>query len=266
MESFFPGDGYDTPENTPRYLGDRLAFGTRWFFHFHFARIVLKSRRLAVRGVYDDEQWARSSLEHMRDAEGCGARLHFRGMNLVRSAGGPLVFIGNHMSTLETFVLPCVLEPILPVTFIVKESLVRHPFFGPIMLSRRPIVVGRKNPREDLQRVLIQGPKILGQGTSIIVFPQASRSEVFDPSLFNTLGVKLARKAGVGVIPVALKTDFLGNGRLFKDFGPLRRDRPVHIEFGERMEIQGTGEAQHRIIVQFIESRLESWRHADCAT
>jgi 1-acyl-sn-glycerol-3-phosphate acyltransferase len=265
VEIFLPGDSYDTPEDAPRYLGDRLALGTRWFFLFHFSRIVLKSRRLAIRGVYNDELWVKASLEHLRDVEGCGGRFHVRGMNLVRSAGGPLVFIGNHMSTLETFVLPCLLVPIQPITFIVKESLVRHPFFGPIMRSRRPIVVGRRHPREDLQAVLTQGPKILGEGTSIIVFPQASRSEVFDPSLFNTLGIKLARKARVGVIPIALRTDFLGNGRLIKDFGPVRRDRPIHIEFGERLAVHGTGEAQHRTIVRFIESRLDSWKREEAS-
>jgi len=32
------------------------------------------------------------------------------------------VFIGNHMSILETFVLPCLIQPHRDVTFVVKES------------------------------------------------------------------------------------------------------------------------------------------------
>jgi 1-acyl-sn-glycerol-3-phosphate acyltransferase len=81
---------------------------------------------------------------------------------------GPVVFVGNHMSTLETFVLPCVIQPVNRVAFVVKESLLTTPFFGPVMRSRDPVVVGRKNPREDLKTVLEQGAEKIKNGISVI--------------------------------------------------------------------------------------------------
>ena len=41
----------------------------------------------------------------------------------------PVVFIGNHMSTLETMVLPGLIAPHREVTFVVKESLVKPSAF-----------------------------------------------------------------------------------------------------------------------------------------
>jgi hypothetical protein len=41
----------------------------------------------------------------------------------------------------------------------------------------------------------------LKQGISIVVFPQTTRMVDFDASQFNSIGVKLAKKAGVPVVP-----------------------------------------------------------------
>jgi 1-acyl-sn-glycerol-3-phosphate acyltransferase len=254
-----PGDAYDTPATLRRALGDRLALGTRWYFYWRFTRTVLRSRAVAVRGLYDDAAWARSSLESMRNLEVCGGRFHVRGMNFIDPAVAPVVFVSNHMSILETFVFPGLIRPRVPVTFVVKDSLVRHPAFGPIMRSREPVVVGRESPREDLQTVLREGVVRLEAGISMVIFPQSSRTRMFDPAEFNTLGVKLARRAGVKVIPVAVKTDMWGNGRVVKDVGPLRRSLPAHIEFGPAMTVEGNGNVQHAAIVSFITERLQRW-------
>lgn len=191
--------------------------------------------------------------------ERCGARFHITGLDHIREAEGPLIFISNHMSTVETMVFPCLIAPIKPVTFVVKESLERMFVFGPIMRSCNPITVGRENPRQDMQKVLTGGAQKLADGISVILFPQSTRQARFSPEHFNSLGVKLARRAGVKVLPVAVKTDFWGNGRLIKDFGPLDRSLPNHIRFGEPMDVEGNGREEHQAIVEFIEENLRRW-------
>jgi 1-acyl-sn-glycerol-3-phosphate acyltransferase len=93
----------------------------------------------------------------------------------------------------------------------------------------------------------------------VIVFPQGTRTDVFNRAGFNSLGIKLASKAGVPVIPVAVKTDFWGNSPILRGFGPVHRDRPVMIEFGEPLTVSGRGKAEHEVCLDFIESRLRSW-------
>jgi 1-acyl-sn-glycerol-3-phosphate acyltransferase len=147
----------------------------------------------------------------------------------------------------------------MEVTFVVKESLVKHPLFGPIMRARDPLVVKRNNPREDFQRVIIKGKEFLASGTSVIIFPQSTRTVEFISEEFNSLGIKLARAAGVQVLPVAVKTDFWENGKYLKDAGPLNRNRPIHMVFGQPFSIQGSGKDEHKRIIDFIINNLQQW-------
>jgi hypothetical protein len=74
------------------------------------------------------------------------------------------------------------------------------------MAASNPIMVGRASPREDLQLVL----------------------------------------TAVSLLPIALKTDFVGLGSLLRDFGPLHREQPIHLAFGPPLSVTGTGKAAHR--------------------
>ena len=72
--------------------------------------------------------------------------------------------------------------------------------------------------------------------------------------------MKLAKNASVPVIPLALRTDFLANGKLVKDLGPIRRNCPVWFKFGEPiMNVEGNGKAEHNQIVEFITQNLKEW-------
>ena len=259
MESFFTGSSYDTPEDHPRLLWDRLFLNTRWFFVGGYTREIFRSRAIALKGMYDRKAWAESSYRIFKLIEDCGGRFHLRGLDNLRFFQGPVVFISNHMSTLETFVFPCIIAPLMEVTFVVKDSLVKHPLFGPVMRSREPIVVKRENPREDFQTVMTQGKEFLARGTSVVIFPQSTRSVEFIPEEFNSLGIKLARAAGVQVVPVAVKTDFWENGKYLKDVGSINRNRPIQMVFGKPFIIQGSGKDAHKRVIDFIIHNLEQW-------
>lgn len=259
LKEYFAGNTYDTPENTPRRFMDKLFLNTRWYFVWGYINEIIKGRSIAVKGRYDTKEWAESSYNTFELIEGCGGRFHITGLDNIRKLDAPVVFISNHMSTLETFVFPCIIAPIREVTFAVKKSLTTHALFGPVMRARDPIVVGRQNPKEDLQTVMTKGKELLENGTSVIIFPQSTRTAQFIPAEFNTLGVKLAKTAGVKVVPVAIKTDFWGNGKYLKDLGVVDRNKPIYIEFGEPLSISGTGKEEHTKIVEFISTRVKAW-------
>jgi 1-acyl-sn-glycerol-3-phosphate acyltransferase len=255
----FAGDSYVTPEGVPKALSEYFLLGSRWSVYSHFIGTIFRSRALAVRGLYDDEAWARSSVEIINNLERCGARFRIEGMDKARKAEGPLVFVANHMSTMETTVLPGLIRPMKKVTYVVKDKLMRGPVWGPIMRSRYPIAVTRKDPRADLETVLREGLARLAEGVSVIIFPQGTRTEVWRREGFNSLGAKLASKAGVRLMPIALKTDFWGSKGIFRGFGPVDRDSEVRIEFGDSLAPSGRGKAEQELCLDFIESRLRSW-------
>ncbi|MGD9938176.1 MAG: lysophospholipid acyltransferase family protein [Clostridia bacterium] len=259
MIESIPGDRYDSPDYIRPCLREYFMLGTRWSPYTKFFGVMFRCRALALKGLYDDKAWSDSSLEVMSKLETCGARFHISGLDQVRALQGPAVFVANHMSTLETTLLPGLITPIRPCTYVVKEKLMHGPIWGPIMRSRDPIAVTRTDPRKDMDTVMTEGLRLLGSGRSIIIFPQGTRTDVFRRGGFNSLGVKLASRAGVPVMPVALKTDYWGNSPVFRGFGPVHRDRPVMLEFGPAIPVSGRGKAEHEACLDFIESRLKSW-------
>ena len=192
--------------------------------------------------------------------ESVGVDVEIDNLQVIQNLKPPCVFIGNHISTLETFVLPGILCPYFPITYIVKEDLRKYPVFKHLMISRDPIWVGRSNPREDYAAVLKGGVERLKKGISIVVFPQTTRMVDFNPKEFNSIGVKLAKRAGVPVVPIGLRTDAWGNGKLIKDFGKIDSKKKVHFSFGEPMTISGNGRQQHEAVVQFIKEKLNNWK------
>jgi 1-acyl-sn-glycerol-3-phosphate acyltransferase len=257
---YFDSYSYYTNDKEHGTFKDKILRNSRLYFACKYASVVLRTRKEAIRKVYDTKAWADSSFEIFRFIENVGGRFNITGMENISKSSGPVLFIGNHMSTLETMILPSIIAPHRELTFVVKESLVKHPLFGDVMRSRNPIVVGRTDPRKDLEAVMNDGPELFSKGVSIVIFPQSTRSLEFKPEDFNSLGVKLARKAGVEVVPIALKTDFWGNGKLIKEIGPLDSKKTIHFKFGEPMRITGNGKEENQRIIEFIKSSLEEWR------
>ena len=97
----------------------RTAAGRRSMLGRLFPALVLYSRVLALvvrgsakakRGHYRTPDWVASSLETLRALEEIGVVIEINGVDHFRTLDSPCVFIGNHMSTLETMVLPCIIS------------------------------------------------------------------------------------------------------------------------------------------------------------
>jgi 1-acyl-sn-glycerol-3-phosphate acyltransferase len=257
--SYFDSNSYDTEESVSSGLWKWILEDNWFYFLSQYLIVVLRTRREALNKVFGVKEWADSSFEILRLVERTGGKFHITGMENIAKSKEPVVFICNHISTLETMVFPSLIAPLRNVTFVVKESLVRHPLFGPVMRSREPIIVGRTDPRKDFETVMTQGTGLLSRGISIVIFPQSTRSDVFKPQEFNSLGVKLAKKAGVNVVPVAIKTDFWGNGKIIKEIGPLNHLKPIMIKFGEPFPIEDNGKEENQKIIDFIIGNLKEW-------
>lgn len=241
-----------------------MLLGSRWYFYWNNFWIFCRTGRCGKRGTLTAERQIYYSNLNLRLVERCGGKVHLRGLDHLRALEGrPVVLIGNHMSLLETALFHSVMRGLLDFTFVIKQSLMKVPFFRSIMTALGAIPIGRENPRDDLRAVLEEGTALLNAGRSIVIFPQSTRSETFDPEKFNSIGIKLARRAGVPVVPFALKTDFLGNGKRFRDFGPVRPEREVWFEFGAARKVEGNGQALQQEIIEFISTRLAQWRRRE---
>ena len=236
------------------------ALFTQFYFLFRVEILAIFTNLAARFGKKSTAFWINRSQDVLRLVESCGGRISISGLSNVRSTSKPVVFIGNHMSTLENLTLFGIIGPIKDVTYVVKKELVHHWMFGPVMRMRKPVVVGRTNPREDFNIIMEEGAKTLNNGQSVIIFPQSTRRSYFDPGDFNSVGVKLAQKAGVEIIPFAVKTDWWGNGRISSYFGRINQSKPIFIKFGEPFRVAGNGRKEHQAVIRFIENCQLEWK------
>jgi 1-acyl-sn-glycerol-3-phosphate acyltransferase len=251
-------DNYQTIPGKEKLL-HRLLFRSRIYYVTRFLLVVFHFWPKARANRLSREDWYNSSLAMFNFIEDCGGIFNIRGLENLNPAETPVVIIGNHMSTLETVILPFLVLPFKYAIFVIKEQIFKIPFFGPYTKSTGCIGVSRKSPSEDFKQVIKEGSTKLQNGQSVIVFPQSTRDTIFNPENFNSLGIKLAKRNKVPVIPLAVKTDFWTNGKIFKDFGPLNLSKKIHFEFGEPFEIKGSGKEEHQRVVEFIKGRLKKW-------
>lgn len=229
-------------------------------FYAKLLKIVYQACQVAKAGKYSNERWVYDSYLVGRAIESVGTNIIIEGHENIGKIDRPCVFVSNHMSTLETFFLPSVIQPVLNHTFVVKESLLNYPLLGPVLRAENPIAVTRTNPRQDLATVLEEGQKKLQNGESIIIFPQGTRRPEVIADDFSSLGAKLAKKANAPIIPIALKTNAWGTSTVTKDFGPINPDIPVRITFGEPIEItSGNAKEEHQKSVDFIISTYNTF-------
>lgn len=228
-------------------------------YYTRLVYIILKNSLIAWRGAYDNHKWAIASHNMVTAVESSGGSVRITGLDEVSRYRGPLVYIGNHMSLLETFVLPGVLLAFNDITFVVKEELLQYPVIGHLMRAVNLIGVTRQNPRADLKAVLDKGQDVLAKNRSVVIFPQATRSHMFDTGKFNSLGVKLASRSKVPVVPMAIKTDFQSVGRRLKEVGPINPGKTVRIKFGSIIPVEENSRSVHQAVVDFITENLQRW-------
>ena len=120
---------------------------------------------------------------------------------------GPLIFACNHESALDILALLSVLPR--AVRFVAKRELFQIPIFGWYMRIGGHIEVDRQHHAQAIASLRAAGQTIRA-GTSLIVFPEGTRSKDGHVHPFKKGPFVVAMEAGVPVVPVAIS----GAGRI----------------------------------------------------
>lgn len=139
-----------------------------------------------------------------------GVRVVFDGEAL-REQPRPCVFIANHQSNLDLFVIGGVIPP--RTVSIGKKSLKWIPLFGQIYWLAGNILIDRGNGRRAHQAIR-QVSSILRNGnTSIWIFPEGTRNHGRGLLPFKKGAIQMAISAGVPIVPVCVSS-YVGGIRL----------------------------------------------------
>ena len=114
---------------------------------------------------------------------------------------GSYIYMPNHVSNFD---IP-VLQAYLPVQFrwLAKAELFKIPIFGYAMKRAGYISINRFDRKSAIQS-LNKAAEIIKNGTSVIIFPEGTRSQNQNIQSFKKGGFVLAVDSGVPIIPVII--------------------------------------------------------------
>ncbi|MBZ9566645.1 lysophospholipid acyltransferase family protein [Modicisalibacter tunisiensis] len=177
----------------------------------------------------------------------CGVRYEIRGRDNVPA--GPVVILANHQCEWETLFLQ-VLKP--PVCTVLKQELLRLPLFGWALRLLHPIALDRSRPARAMKQVLTQGTRRLGEGLSVLIFPEGTRVEPGVRRRYNKSGAVIACRAGVPVLPVAHNAGERWPGRHW-----VKNPGRLSVVVGEPIATEGRTPEEVLVEVEsWIEARL----------
>lgn len=197
---------------------------------------------LPTRGRYlFSSAWCKVILRWLQIA--CGVSHRLTGEENLQD--GAMVVLANHQSSWETLFFYQLVYPIAPI---LKKELMLIPFWGWALRLLKPIAIDRSKPRNASRSLMEQGAQRLGEGFSVIIFPEGTRSPVGTLKRFTRSGAKLAIAANVPVVPVALDA-----GKCWPPRRILKYPGRIHIDIGPPIQPAGhtsnslTAAAEHWI-------------------
>ena len=129
----------------------------------------------------------------------CGVKVNVQGReNLPKE--GAYVAIANHQSEWETIYFQLLIQP---QAVVLKQELLKIPFFGWALALLEPIALDRSQKRGALKVLLEQGKDRLSRGIPLLIFPQGTRLPAGEMGKWNKGGAMLAVSNQVPMVAIA---------------------------------------------------------------
>ena len=146
----------------------------------------------------------------------------------------PVILMSNHQSQADIAAIVSSLPRSVNFRFVAKKELVRVPIFGQVLVASGHIIIDRGN-RERAVASLHRAAERIRAGTSVIVFPEGTRSANGNLQAFKSGPFHLAVEAQVPIIPVTVS----GSQRVTPK-GQIRVERGrVKIVYGKPIPTRG---------------------------
>ena len=137
--------------------------------------------------------WAVINIHWLRWT--CGVKYRVHGAEHIDRTKSGLI-LARHESAWETLYFQ-VLFP--RQAYVLKQELLKIPFFGWGMALLNPIAIDRAAGRKALKQILTEGTERLQSGDWVVLFPEGTRMSPNELGKINIGGTMLAQKAGVPV-------------------------------------------------------------------
>jgi 1-acyl-sn-glycerol-3-phosphate acyltransferase len=176
-----------------------------------------------------------------------GIRYIVRGADNLPSR--PAIVLAKHQSAWETVAFLFLFPPVSPV---IKQELLKVPFFGWAFRLLSPIAIDRGAGREALRQIVTQGRQKLAQGFWVLVFPEGTRVAPGQKGRYGIGGGWLAAETGAPIVPVAHNA-----GEVWPKNAFIKRPGTVTVSIGPVIDSTGKSAAElTRAVEAWIETEM----------
>lgn len=213
------------------------------------AAIVIVAALFRVRGpgVYD---WAARSWAK-RIIRASGSSVEVEGLEHVR-ADSPQIFASNHQSWYDVFALAAVIPK--RYRFVAKKELGYIPIFGQAWKAAGHISVDRGDRAAAIRSLDEAGALLKQDNSSVVIFPEGTRSPTGDLLPFKKGAFMLALHTGVDIVPTAV----LGTRRVQPKGGWRVRPGRIIVRFGEPVSTSEYGLERRDELIADVRRRIET--------
>lgn len=180
----------------------------------------------------------------------CGVRMEVDGQeNIPEDA---VLFVGNHQSYLD--ILTTYVNIKGGTGYVAKIETDKVPVFNLWMRGINCLFLDRNNIREGMKTIK-RGTEELKKGYSMFIFPEGTRNQGEEMLEFKAGSTKMAEKAGVPILPVAIS----GTADIFEN-NPHFSVKPgkVRITFGKPIIINDLAKEERRFLGAYTQNIIKS--------
>ncbi|MFC7371630.1 lysophospholipid acyltransferase family protein [Fictibacillus iocasae] len=183
-----------------------------WFIYFWLVLpftvpSLLKVKKLDSKGHREEKEkvvdhtvkwWARSLVKL------AGVKVKVTGEEHI-PADTAVLFVSNHQGNFDVPLMLGFIQK--PKAFISKIEVKKMPLIGTWMEQMNCLFMDRSNVRQSLKAIQ-EGARYLENGTSLVIFPEGTRSKGGPMAEFKGGSFKLATKSGVPIVPVTINGSY----------------------------------------------------------
>lgn len=185
-----------------------------------------------------------------------GVRVRVEGLERI-DPGRAYIYMANHQSWFDIFAL----LGKLPVQFrwLAKEELFRIPVLGPAMRAAGYISVNRTDRRKSLES-LNEAAQNIANGTSVVIFPEGTRTSDGKLQDFKKGGFILALKSRQPIVPVSISQSY----RVLRKSGNIGvHPGTIRITVGDPIVTSGKSMRQREALSRQVRVAIEKHLSAE---
>lgn len=159
----------------------------------------------------------------------------------------PVIFMMRHESAWETIAS----IGLLPLhTWVLKRELLWIPLFGWALNLSSPIAINRSDKIKALKEVVGKGRARIGEGISLLIFPEGTRMPPRQIGEFKAGGSFLAKQLNLPIIPIAHNAGLYWAKNSF-----VKKSGKILLIIGKPINLNG----ENKLSVSDINKRIEKW-------